>query len=171
MFNTALSLLCFLISSIYNIQFQNTDGGTVNMNTFQGKKILLVNIATGSTRVSQLAGLQQLQQTYADSLVVIAFPSNSFGNESNSNASIKQFCQTNYNTTFIIAAKAPVSGAGLHPIYSWLSSRAQNGDLDLQIAGDFQKVLIAKDGSIQAVFSPKLDPMNEEITDAITASY
>jgi glutathione peroxidase len=171
MFNIAISLVYYIVTSIFSLQFQDSNGATVNMNSFQGKKILLVNIATNSPRVNQLAGLQQLQQQYGDSLVVIAFPSNSFGNESRSDADIKQFCQSTYNTSFIIATKGSVSGANLQSIYNWLSKSADNGDMNLLIGGDFQKVLIAKDGSIQGVFSPKLDPTSDEIRDAITTSY
>lgn len=163
-----LSAFISALVSFFSLQFQDSQGNTVNMSDFQGKKILLVNIATGSPRVNQLAGLQQLQQQYGDSLVVIAFPSNSFGNEGRSDAEIRQFCQGNYNTSFIIAAKIQVTGAGLPPVYNWLSRSADNGDMNLSIGGDFQKILIGKDGSIQGVFSPKLDPTNSEITDAIT---
>lgn len=154
--------------NIFTLQFQDSQGNTVNMSNFQNKKILLVNIATGSPRVNQLAGLQQLQQQYGDSLVVIAFPSNSFGNESRSDAEIRQYCLGNYNTTFIIAAKSTVTGTGMNALYNWLSKSTDNGDMNLTIGGDFQKVLIGKDGSILGVFSPKLDPTSTEITDAIT---
>lgn len=171
MLNIAISLVYYIVTSFFSLQFQDTNGATINMSSFQGKKILLVNIATNSPRVNQLAGLQQLQQQYGDSLVVIAFPSNSFANETRSDADIRQFCQSTYNTTFTIAAKGAVSGTNLQPVYNWLSKAAENGDMDLQIGGDFQKVLIAKDGSIQGIFSPKLDPTSDEIRNAITTSY
>ena len=105
----------------HSLSFQNSDGATISMSTFQGKKVLLVNIATGSDKVSQLSELQQLQQQYGDSLVVIVFPSNSFGHEARSNSEIKQYCQTNYNSSFIIAAKTVVTGSGVHPVFSWLT--------------------------------------------------
>lgn len=166
-----LNIISYCIAwlvNIFTLQFQDSQGNTINMNSFPNKKILLVNIATNSPRVNQLAGLQQLQQQYADSLVVIAFPSNSFGNESRSDAEIKQYCQGNYGTTYIIAAKSPVTGTGMNALYTWLSRSADNGDMNLNIGGDFQKVLIGKDGSILGVFSPKIDPTNQEITDAVT---
>ncbi|MEQ1677861.1 MAG: glutathione peroxidase, partial [Chitinophagaceae bacterium] len=67
--NTLTILISWLVAttSIYSLQFQNVDGGTVNMSQYEGKKILIVNIATGSSKVSQLAGLQQLHQQYGDS--------------------------------------------------------------------------------------------------------
>jgi len=160
-----------VLTNFYSLQFQHSSGATVNMSSYQGKKVLLVNIATNSPRVNQLAGLQQLQQQYGDSLVVIAFPSNSFGNEGRTDAEISQYCQSNYNTSFTIAAKGAVTGTGLLPVYNWLSKASENGDMNLVIGGDFQKILIAKDGSIQGVFSPKVDPMSGEVRNAIETSY
>lgn len=154
--------------SFFSLQFQDSQGNTVNMSDFQGKKILLVNIATGSPRVNQLAGLQQLQQQFQDSLVVIVFPSNSFGNESRSDAEVRQYCLNNYGTTYMIGAKTSVTGTGLNALYNWLSRSTDNGDMNLSIGGDFQKVLIGKDGSIQGVFSPKVEPMSPDLIGAIT---
>lgn len=165
--SSILSIYMFLLTSFYALQFQTTAGNTVNMNNFQGKKILLVNIATGSDKVSQLAELQQLQQTYADSVVVIAFPSNSFGKETRTDVAIKVFCEANYNTSFIIAAKAPVTGPIAQPVYNWLAKASENGDMDLPISGDFQKILIGGDGTIRGVFSPKMSPLDSNITQAI----
>ncbi len=166
-----LSIVSFFYTSIYSLQFQNSSGATINVSSFQGKKILLVNIASGSSRVGQLDGLRQLQQQHGDSLVIIAFPSNSFGNEPRTDAEIAQFCQSTYNSNFIIAAKGSVQGAGIQSIYHWLANQTENGDTNLAINADFQKVLIAKDGSIQAVFSPKVLPMDADITEAIAINY
>lgn len=171
MLNITISILCYVLTSFYSLQYQHSNGSTVNMSSYQGKKVLLVNIATNSPRVNQLAGLQQLQQQYGDSLVVIAFPSNSFGNESRTDAEISQYCHSNYNTSFLIAAKGAVTGSNPLPVYNWLSKASENGDMNLVIGADFQKILIAKDGSIQGVFSPKVDPMSDEIRTAIETSY
>ncbi len=151
--------------------FQNVDGDTISMASFQNKKVLIVNIATGSDRVGQLADLQQLQQQYGDSLVIIAFPSNSFGHESRTNSEIKQFCQGNYNTTFIIAGKSPVAGAGVNAVFDWLANKTKNGVLDVQLGNDFQKFLISKDGDLMGIFSSKVSPMDSELIEAINSSY
>jgi glutathione peroxidase len=160
--------LLFLSTSIYTLQFTDVDGNQVSMSNYQNKKILLVNIATGSPRVSQLAGLQQLHQTYGDSLVIIAFPSNSFANETRSNAEIKQFCQSNYGVTFKIAAKNPVAGAGIQSIYNWLAQASENGVMDGTVGRDFQKFLISKEGTLIGVFAPSVVPTDPQILNAIT---
>lgn len=169
MYNYLLAVSIFL-TSIYSLQFTDVDGNPVSMSSYQNKKILLVNIATGNSKVSQLAGLQQLQQTYSDSLVIIAFPSNSFGNEARTNAEIKQFCQATYGVTFKIAAKNSVTGAGIQSVYNWLAHVSDNGAMDAVVAKDFQKFLIDKDGKLIGAFGASVAPMDSQIVNAITGN-
>jgi len=157
----------FFYSSIYSIHFNNVDGVDKNFGLYQGKKILIVNIATGSDNVSQLKNLQLLYQQYQDSLVVIAFPSNSFGKETRNNVAIKQFCQTNFNTSFIIAEKADVTGANIQATYNWLAQLSENGVMNGTVVGDFQKFLINKNGALVGVFASSTDPMSNSIKNAI----
>lgn len=155
------------LTSFYSLSYSDIDGNTVSMSQFQDKKVLLVNIASSSSRVSQLASLQQFHQLHGDSVIVIAFPSNSFGNEPLSNSQIKTFCQTNYNTTFRIAGKIDVQGLSIHPVYYWLTDLSRNGAMGSPIGNDFQKFLVDKDGSLIGVFAPSLDPMSSTILSAI----
>jgi glutathione peroxidase len=167
MYKLLIGLVALYITNIYSLQYTDIDGNQINMSNYQNKKILLVNIATGSEKVSQLAGLQQLYQLYGDSVVIIGFPSNSFAKEPRSNAEIKQFCQANYGVTFKLAAKNSVSGAGVQTIYNWINHVSENGLIDIPINRDFQKVLIGKDGSIQGVFSSSVNPMDSSIQNAL----
>lgn len=163
-----LLMACLFTTSIYTLQFQDVDGNTVSMNQYQGKKILIVNIATNSSKVDQLTALQQLHQQYGDSVVVIGFPTNSFGDESRSNADIKQFCQSNYGVNFLLAAKNPVSGAQVQSVYNWLTHSSENGVMGDTVLNNFQKFLINKDGALIGVFGPSISPMSAEIINAIT---
>jgi glutathione peroxidase len=155
-------------SSIYNLGFQDIDGNNYLMDQCQGKKILLVNIATESSRVNQLGELQQLYQAHHDSLIIIAFPSNSFGKEHRSNIAIKNFCQNQYGISFPIASKNPVAGPGLQSIYYWLTSIGENQMMADPVKGDFQKYLIDKNGLLIGVFAPSVSPLSNEIIQAIT---
>lgn len=168
-----MSFISFLIvtvfnTSIYTHSFQDIDGNTQSMSQYQGKKILLVNIATGSAGVTQLAGLQQLHTQYGDSLVIIAFPSNSFGKESRSNAEIKTFCQANYGVSFILAAKTDVTGQQIHPIYNWLLNVSENGIIGTPVERNYQKFLINESGTLVGFYAPTIEPMSSQITDALT---
>lgn len=158
----------FLTTSIYSIHFNGINGEDKNFGQYQGKKILIVNIATGSDEVSQIGQLQQLYQLYHDSLEIVAFPSNSFGHEPKTNAEIKQLCEEVFHTTFTLAQKGAVAGPNAIPIYQWLASQAQNGVVNGTVVQDFQKFLVDKQGAIIGIFNPETDPMSAAIRDAIT---
>jgi glutathione peroxidase len=161
----------FLLTSIYNIHFSDIDGNDQHFGSYEGKKILIVNIATGSNYVNQLAQLQQLYNQYHDSLEIVVFPSNSFGHESKTNGEIKQFCQNNYSITFKLAAKGNVTGDSMLAIYSWLANQDDNGAMMGTVVGDFQKFLIDKDGTLIGVFAPSVSPLDSTVINAITENY
>lgn len=154
-------------TSIYSLQFTDLQGQTHSMNAFAGKKIVLVNIGSTSSYVGQLAALQQLHQRVGDSIIIIAFPSNSFGNEPKSNAEIAAFCQSQYNTSFLIAQKNPISGPSIQPIYQWLTSISENGVVNDPVRGDFQKFLINESGMLIGIYSPVVDPLSAQLLSAL----
>ncbi len=171
MINIVSGIIAYILTSLYSLSFVDTNGNNISMSTFQGKKILITNMATGSDKVSQLAGLQIMQQQFADSLVVIVFPSNSFGNEPKTDAEIKQFCNNNYQNTFIIASKTNVTGSNVNSIFSWLAHSAENGQVNALTQTDFSKYLIDKDGTIIGIYSSKILPTDVSIVHAITTSF
>ena len=134
------------------------------------QKLLLVNIATGNARASQLSQLQDLQSRLGDSLVVIAFPSNSFANENRSDADIKTFCETTHHTTFLLARKASVTGTGAQPVFQWLAHQSENGAADVEIKGDYQKFLIDSEGNLVGIFSPMIPPNDPKLIATIRQS-
>jgi glutathione peroxidase len=161
------SFLLPLQISIYSLSYNPGSGGSQSLSSFQGKKMLIVNIATGSPSVTQLAELQSLHGLYSDSLVIIAFPSNSFGNEPRTDSEIQQYCQANYNVGFRLASKSSITGAGMNSIFSWLSDQGQNGLTNGAIFGDFQKFLIDKQGNLIGIYAPGISPMSTQIRNAI----
>ena len=169
MFKLLLASIILLQTSIYTLHFTSSDGSEIDLSAFKGKKLLIVNIATSSPMASQLADLQSLQDQYKDSLVVIAIPSNSFGNESKSDAEIKAFCESNYHTSFLIAQRAEVKGAGIHPLYNWITNQSENGMMQGVILQDFQKYLVDGEGRLIGVFAASVKPTSQTIQDAITA--
>ncbi|MEO8404406.1 MAG: glutathione peroxidase [Chitinophagaceae bacterium] len=162
-----ISTLALFVSTIYNIHFSDIDGTDRSFNSFEHKKILIVNIASNSNRVDQIEGLQTLYNLYHDSLVIVAIPSNSFGSEPKSNIEIKQLCIQQYNCSFIIAEKQSVVGDSSSSIYKWLGQVSENGVADVNIAGDFEKILIDGQGSIIGLFAPEIEPTSSMIKNAI----
>lgn len=171
MINIITTIISFFITSFYALSFQDIDGNVISMSSFQGKKVLISNIATGSSKTAQLGAFQYLQQQYGDSLVVILFPSNSFGNEPRTNIDIKNFCDTSLHNTFIIAAKSNVAGAGTNSVFNWLANQSQNGQMNAPAQADFQKFLISKDGAFIGLFSSKISPDDPGIIQAITTTF
>jgi glutathione peroxidase len=162
-------ILCaaLLQTAIYSIHFNNNAGTDITLAPKAGKRILLVNIASGSPKVSQLAGLQQLYAQYHDSLEIVVFPSNSFGHEPLSDAAVKSLCENTYHTTFTIAAKEEVKGSHPQAIYRWLADAAENGQESALPAGDFHKFLIDKDGTFIGSFSPSILPGDSILVKAV----
>lgn len=157
-----------LIVSIYSLSVADVNDASINFNNYRGKKILIVNIATGNTAANQqLVEMQQLYLQNQDSLVVIAFPSNSFGHEPGTNAQIKTLMQGTYGVTFPIAVKSWVRGDSANIIYQWLSSKLQNEMMNSKTIRDYQKYLVDGTGRLVAKFDSSVNPLNARIQDAI----
>ena len=159
----------FFQMSIYSFDVTDVTGEVTHFRAFAGKKILIVNIATGSSRIPQLAQLEKLQEKYKDSLVVIAYPSTAYGHETRSDQEIKKFCEDNYHVTFLLAQKGFTTGFYIQPVFKWLANSSENGLMDAPVIGDFTKFLIDNDGKLIGVFAPSVDPMNEEIQSSIVS--
>lgn len=156
-----------LFTSIYEHTVPGLSGETIRLSDYKSKKILIVNIATGSRFASQLSNLETLYQRHKDSLVVIAVPSNSFGKEPLSNQAIKEELANKYHAHYLVAAKSVVSGATQLPLYKWLTSATENGVVDNPVNADFQKFLINNKGNLVGIFSANTDPLAEELQNAI----
>jgi len=151
--------------SIYDFKVAALDGGTIDFAAFKGKKILIVNTASGCGYTPQYEGLEALYKKYQDKLVVVGFPANNFGGqEPGSNEEIKEFCKKNFGVSFPMAAKISVKGDDMDPIYKWLTSKAENGVLDAEIKWNFNKFLLDQNGKLLNYFESNVTPMSEEIT-------
>ncbi len=141
------------------------DGNTLNMSTFKGKKVLVVNVASECGNTPQYEKLQSMQRKYgSDRFVVIAFPANNFGEqEPGSNQDIKSFCTTHYHVTFPMMSKISVVGDDMDPIYKWLTSKSENGVMDAPVTWNFQKFMINEDGSLEGMVKPSVDPDCDKI--------
>ena len=153
--------------SIYDYQVTGTDGSAINLNDFQGKKILFVNTASNSKYADQYTNLEQLYQKFKDSLVIIAIPSNDFGNEPLDNDSIKSFVMNTYNIHYTLAAKTSVAGDSIAPVYKWLTDISLNHIFNNPVHGDFYKFLVDENGNIIGLFNGSTDPMDINIQNLI----
>lgn len=154
--------------SIYNLKEDSVIGNSkVDFNNFRGKKILIVNIAINSPDTVQLRQLQKLHAAAHRRLVIIAFPSNSFGNTPQTNSQIAQWLFTKYNIKFPVVKKDDVSGNNMQRIYKWLTNKTENSMMDITIRGDYQKFLINDKGELIGVFDKSIQPLHELIINEI----
>jgi glutathione peroxidase len=132
------------------------DGKDQDLGTYVGDVVLVVNTASACGLTPQYEGLQQLYETYAPrGLAVLGFPCDQFGHqEPGTEEEIASFCEQNYGVTFPMFAKIDVNGPDAHPLYAWLKQAAGGGD----IAWNFGKFLLGRDGTVVARYSPQLDP-------------
>lgn len=156
---------------VLNFTMKDIDGKAVDLSKYQGKVILMVNVASKCGYTPQYKDLEAIYKKYSDQgLVILGFPANEFGQqEPGSDSDIKTFCTDKYNVTFPMFSKVVVKGEGQCPLYKFLTS----SDTDPKFAGDikwnFTKFLIARDGSVVNRFEPKVNPSSEEATKAIEA--
>ena len=148
------------MSSIYDFSATDITGKAVDLAQFRGKPLLIVNTASACGFTPQFAGLQALQEAYADQgLVVLGFPCNQFGGQDpKPNADIAEFCQANYGVGFPMMGKIEVNGEGADPIYQWLKGE-KPGFLGTEgIKWNFTKFLIGKDGQVIQRYAPTDKP-------------
>lgn len=159
-----LSSTLFFAANIYQFKVNGLSGGTINFNDYKGKKILVVNTASKCGLTPQYEGLEALYKKYKGKLVIVGFPANNFrGQEPGSNEEISEFCQKNYGVTFPMSSKVSVSGDDVAPIYKYLSEEAKKKGFENPLTWNFGKFLINEKGELIATFSPKTQPMSDDI--------
>ena len=165
-----LSFFMQTSSTVYEFSLTGIDGKEIHLNTFKGKKILFVNVASKCGYTPQYEGLQKLYEQNRENLVIIGLPCNQFMHqEPGTNEEIKAFCTKNYGVTFPITEKVNVKGDKIHPLYSWLTRKELNGLEESKVKWNFQKYLIDEEGKLVQVFGSKVEPLSPEIIDAINS--
>ena len=108
--------------SIYNFDVQSISGEVCKLSNFEGRVLLIVNVASNCGFTPQYSDLQKLYEKYSEQgLSILAFPCNDFGaQEPNNDEKIKGFCQTNYNVTFNLFSKVSVLGPQKLDLYQYL---------------------------------------------------
>jgi glutathione peroxidase len=157
-------------SALDSIPLKDIDGKDTSLKAYNGKALLIVNVASRCGNTPQYAGLEALYRKYKDQgLVVLGFPCNDFGaQEPGTNAEIKEFCTAKYDVSFPIFDKLHVKGPEQHPLYLALSG--PTSPFPGPVKWNFGKFLVGRDGKILQRFEPKVKPDSAEVTDAIAAA-
>ncbi len=159
----AIALTCLTAlpaQALERFTFNSIDGGTIDSADWAGKPVLVVNTASRCGFTPQYDGLQALHDRYKDAgLVVLAIPSDDFRQELSSAEEVKEFCEVNFNLTLPMTDITHVRGPEAHPFYKWVADTA-----GFQPGWNFNKVLIAPDGSIAGTFGSTVGPDSTAIT-------
>ena len=148
--------------SIYDFSVVDINGQTQSLKKYEGKTLLIVNVASKCGFTSQYTELEQLYKEYKDSgLEILAFPCNQFGAQEPGDAEeIKSFCSLTYNVTFPLLAKVDVNGKEAAPVYKYLKDSLP-GVLGLKnIKWNFTKFLIDKSGHPVKRYAPTDKPLS-----------
>lgn len=157
--------------SLNDIALTTLGGEPTSLQNYAGRAVLVVNVASKCGLTPQYAALEQLARDYADrGLTVIGVPCNQFmGQEPGTAEEIETFCSTTYGVTFPLLAKTDVNGAGRHPLYAELTKTADADGAAGDVQWNFEKFLIAPDGSVVNRFRPRTVPDAPEVVAAIEA--
>jgi glutathione peroxidase len=151
-------------ASFHSFTINGLLGDEIDMSDFEGKYILCVNVASKCGYTKQYKPLQSLYEQHKHKLVIIGFPCNQFlGQEPGDAEQIATFCERNYGVTFPMTEKINVKGKKQHPIYAWLTDKAQNGVADAKVGWNFNKFLISPKGEWMEHFGSGVDPLSDEI--------
>lgn len=152
---------------INDIVVKDMENNDVHLSTYNGKVLLIVNVASECGYTPQYKGLEEIYRKYNDQgFEILAFPCNDFGGqEPGSNEEIQNFCSSNYEVTFKLFDKVKILGDDKSPLYDRLTKNTVTEKSDIK--WNFEKFLISKEGKIVQRFFKKAEPTGKEITSAI----
>jgi glutathione peroxidase len=155
------------LDNINDIIVLDVNKNEIDLSDYNGKVLLIVNVASECGNTPQYAGLQEIYEKYnPQGFEILAFPCNDFGGqEPGSNEQIQNFCSVNYGVTFTLFDKIKVLGEDKSPLYERLINNhvTEKGD----VKWNFEKFLISKEGKIVARFGNKVSPTSDEIISTI----
>ena len=159
------------VPAALNFKMKSLDGKEVDLGKYQGKVVLVVNVASKCGFTPQYEQLQAIYQKYGPKgLVVLGFPCNQFkAQEPGTAEEIQEFCRINYGVTFPLFAKTEVNGDGACPLYKHLTSLDTKPKGPGKIDWNFEKFLIGRNGQVVARFAPKTKPDAPEVIKVIEA--
>ena len=156
-------------ASVLDFRMKRIDGQEQDLADYQGKVVLVVNVASKCGLTPQYEGLEKLYDSRKDrGLVVLGFPANQFGGqEPGSDAEIAEFCRATYDVRFPMFSKIVVKGDGIHPLYERLTSLPP--PIGGEVQWNFQKYLVDRRGEVVAKFEPRVAPEDPAFVSKIDA--
>ena len=145
------------MSELYDLSVKDIKMNTVDLSSFKGKTLLIVNVASKCGFTPQYKDLQNLYDKYQDQgFEVLGFPCNQFGaQEPGTNEEVQSFCELTYNVSFKMFDKIDVNGSDASPLFKYLKHQSP-GILGTEaIKWNFTKFLVNKHGQVVMRFASK----------------
>jgi glutathione peroxidase len=157
------------MSMLYDAKINTLEGEAADLGDYEGKALLVVNVASKCGLTPQYEGLQKLHEDYAArGFEVLGFPCNQFmGQEPGTADEIREFCDTTYHVTFPLFEKIDVNGDRQHPVYAELTQAADADGEAGDVKWNFEKFLVSPDGKVVGRFRPQVAPDDPALVAAI----
>ncbi|WP_159705569.1 glutathione peroxidase [Arthrobacter sp. 18067] len=155
------------MTSLYSIPLTFNDGSEADFGRFEGKAVLVVNVASECGYTRQYAGLEELYGKYrGQGLEILGVPCNQFGGqEPGADQEIAEFCERNFGVTFPLTSKANVLGKQQHPLFAELT-QDEDGQ-PVKVKWNFEKFVINRGGELVARFPSAVEPDSEDLVEAV----
>ena len=159
------------VSKALSVTMKSLDGKDVDLSKYQGKVVMIVNVASLCGLTPQYRQLQALHGKYSKvGLAILGFPCNQFLYQEPGTAEhIKEFCRVNYGVSFDMFAKVEVNGKGACDLYKCLTSSDAKPKGAGKISWNFEKFIIGRNGEVVARFAPTTKPDDAEVLKVIEA--
>jgi glutathione peroxidase len=177
-----------MANALYDIPVTQIDGSNASLRRYEGKVLLVVNVASKCGLTPQYTGLEKLyQEKRGKGLEILGFPANNFmEQEPGTDAEIRDFCSTQYDVHFPLFSRISVLGSEQHPLYRHLVEAQPvvtgEGNMRERLKGygitpsekpnvvwNFEKFLVSRDGKVVGRFAPDITPDDPRIAAAIDA--
>lgn len=155
------------MTSLYSIPLTFNDGSEADFGRFEGKAVMVVNVASKCGFTRQYAGLEELYGKYREQgLEILGVPCNQFGGqEPGADEEIAEFCERNFGVTFPLTSKANVLGKEQHPLFTELT-HDEHGQ-PVKVKWNFEKFVINREGELVARFPSATEPDSEDLLRAV----
>ncbi len=152
-------------------EMKSLTGKKVDLAKYNGKVLLIVNVASACGATPQYKPLEALHEKYNEKgLAVLGFPCNQFGDqEPGSDEDVADFCKKNYGVKFDMFSKIDVKGDKAADLFKELTSKENFAKDAGPVKWNFEKFLISKEGKVVGRFRTGVQPDSDEVVKAIEA--
>lgn len=158
------------MTTISEIPLTTINGDTTSLAEYEGKVLLIVNVASRCGLSPQYEALEELQKKYGErGFTVLGFPSNQFLQELSSEEAIKEYCSMTWGVTFPMFEKVKLNGKNAHPLYQELTKAEDENGKAGKVKWNFEKFVITPSGDVHR-FRPTVVPDAPQIVSLIEES-